>query len=107
MSGYRKAHGDLAAIDLDISNDYWAYKETQRIYRVAWWDDDDNTWNDIGKAAKLLRQFVSELDTTQAEFSDIAGIDFATVDWEALVVSELKEYNLQDGRAYDAGFGDA
>ena len=55
-------------------------------------------------AAKLLRQFVSELDTTQPEFGDIAGIDFATVDWEALVISELKEYNLQNGRAYDAGF---
>lgn len=103
MSGYRKAHGDLAAIDLDISNNYWAYKETQRIYDIAWWDDDDSTWNDISKAAKLLRQFVSELDTTQPEFGDIAGIDFATVNWEALVVSELQERNLQEGRKVDAG----
>jgi hypothetical protein len=103
MTGYRKAHGDLAAIDLDISNDYGAYKESQRIFDVAWWDDDDNTWNDVTKSAKLLRQFVSELDTSQPEFGDIAGIDFAGVNWEALVIAELQERNLQDGRPMDAG----
>jgi hypothetical protein len=104
MTGYREAHGDLAAIDLAISNDYWAYKETQKIYDVAWWDDDDNTWNDVTKAASLLRQFVSELDSSQPQFGDVDGVDFAGVNWVQLVIDELKERNLQAGRQLEAGF---
>jgi hypothetical protein len=103
MTGYRKAHGDYAAICLDVNNDYHAYTAAQLIIDVAWYDDDDNTWNDIDEAAALLHDFVSTLDTSLPKFSDIAGADLASIDWRAMVVEEIQERNLQDGRPRNAG----
>lgn len=90
-------------ISLVINNDYDTYQELMRIIGIAWWDDDDNTWNDVNKAAKALRGFVSELDPNVDGFSDLKGIDYSSVNWESIITEELEELNVQDGRERSAG----
>ncbi|QNJ57165.1 hypothetical protein L3Y21_gp101 [Gordonia phage Rabbitrun] len=107
MTGYNIAHGDTSAVRLDLMNDHGTYLETMRIVRVAWWDDDDNTWNDIDKAASQLRDYVAEIqaraDQDLPEFGEIRDADLSGVDFRELITDELEELNIQDGRERTAG----
>lgn len=91
------------SIALVINNYEPTYREFQRIVGIAWWDDDDNTWNDLDTAAKALRGLVSELDPDEDGFSDLKGIDYSSVDWESIITEELEELNIQEGRGRTAG----
>lgn len=80
------------------------YRQFQSIVGQAWWDDDDNTWNDINKSAKQLSEFVSGIDTTPDELGDLRGINLDRIDWNELIVGELRQANKDAGRAENAGF---
>lgn len=103
-SGYAMAHGDTEAVRLVVMNYEHTYCEVVRITtRVAWWDDSDDTWNDIDKAVREYRALVESLDPNADGFTDLQGIDLDQVDFVQLVRDELYEINLQDGREGNAG----
>ncbi|WP_305781415.1 hypothetical protein [Nocardia nova] len=106
MTGYNVAHGDTAAVRLDLDNDYGAYNYyTAIIERVCWWDDEDNTWNDVDKAADQIHEFVTEIRTGERkpEFGEIFDADLDAVNWREIVTDNLRETNLQEGRDAEAG----
>lgn len=108
MTGYNTAHGDTAAVQLDLNNDQGAYTEYMDIiHRAAWWDEADNTWNDVDKAAEQVEQYVKELKRTSAgeipEFGEIWDADLGSVNWEEIVTDVLEEGNIQAGRDRRAG----
>ena len=52
------AHGDTSAVQLVVMNTYGTYQEVVRITtRVAWWDDDDDTWNERNPRYKPWSHF--------------------------------------------------
>lgn len=79
------------------------YRAFQQTVRRAWWDDDDNTWNDIDKAAAELKQLTTALDAHADGMSDLLKVDYAQVDWAELVTDELEEINLSEDRPQLAG----
>lgn len=104
MSGYLAAHGPTATVDLVVSNTYEPYKAVQSIIdRVTWWDDDDNTWNDVDKAAGEYRAVVESINRHADGMTDLIGVDYDEVDFEQLIRNELVERNLIEGRDGEAG----
>lgn len=104
MSGYRDAHGDTETVRLVVMNTYETYQEVVRIVTcITWWDDDDNTWNDIDKAAREYRAMVEGLDPGADGFTDLQGVDYDDVDFAQLIRDELYDANLQEGRDGLAG----
>lgn len=107
MTGYNAAHGDTAAVQLDLNNDYGLYTSYMGIIsRVCWFDDDDNTWNDVRKAAGEVREFVTELRANSAReghTGEIFDADLESVNWTEIVTDVLAEKNLEDGRNSTVG----
>jgi hypothetical protein len=92
------------AIQLVVNNYEPVYRELRRIIdRITWWDDDDDTWNDIDKAAQEYRGLVESLDPDAPGFSDLQGINYEAVDFIGLVHEELEQENLDAGRRAEAG----
>lgn len=95
---------DTSYVRLVVMNTEPTYREVMRIVnRVAWWDDDDNTWNDVDKAARAYREMVEGLDPAADGFTDLQGIDYDNVDFVELIRDELYQVNLDEGREGDAG----
>lgn len=109
MTGYNTTHGDTAAVALNLNNTEGTYKEYQRCVQLAWWDEDDHTWNDVDKAAAALGQYVEELQAyahsvqDRGNLGEIADAQLAAVDFRELITDELEELNIQEGRAREAG----
>ncbi|AXQ64487.1 hypothetical protein L3Y19_gp096 [Gordonia phage Neville] len=105
MTGYNMAHGDTDGVQMNLANDQGTYTELMRCVRIAWWDDDDNTWNDVDRAATELREFVTALQPNAMAFhlTEIRDADLATVDFREIITDELEELNIQDGRERTAG----
>lgn len=104
MSVYSNNHGDTEAVRLVMMNDYGTYKAVMDIVnRVPWWDDEDSTWNDIGKAAREYRGLMDEIDRNADGFTDLLGVDYDSVDFRELIANELVEINLQEKRSATAG----
>ncbi|WP_063042150.1 MULTISPECIES: hypothetical protein [Nocardia] len=106
MTGYNVAHGDTAAVQLDLDNDYGTYKTYQNlISHLAWWDEEGSTWNDVDKAADAVREFVEGIKTGERtpEFGEIFDADLGSVDFREIVTDVLRETNLQEKRDADAG----
>lgn len=97
---------DTTMVDQIIDNIEVLYNERVRlINRVTWWDDDDDTWNDIGQAAVKLNEFVTDAiraNPSVAEQFD-ADVHLRAVDWEELVCGELEQCNRDAGRSAGAG----
>lgn len=109
MTGYNEEHGHTAAVHLVLANEQNLYDEHQRIVRGCWWDDEDNTWNGVDEAAEALRDYVTFLGVMLPRhdgYDDLLDAELSTVDWPELIVSELREQNLSEGRAADAGLAD-
>lgn len=104
MSVYSNNHGDTEAVRLVMMNDYGAYQAVMYIVNhTPWWDDDDDTWNDIGKAAREYRALMDDIDRNADGFTDLIGVDYDGVDFAQLIKDELYEINLQENRAGKAG----
>lgn len=82
------------------------YRAFQKTVSVAWWDEDDNTWNDVGKAADEVKALALALDGHADGLSDLLKVDYATVNWNGIIEDELEEINLQEDRERRAGLGD-
>lgn len=108
MTGYNVAHGDTAAVRLDLDNDYDAYKTYMGIIeRTAWFDEEDSTWNDVEKAADRVKAYVSELGGgDEGAYGEIRDADLNSVDWVEIVTDVLQETNLQDKRDRLAGLSE-
>ena len=100
--GYAYEHGDAATVQLAVMNTEWTYRAVMKIIGTAWWDDDDQTWNDLDKAARQYRELGESLPRA-GDFIDLAGLDYDAVDWAELVRDELAEVNIQEGRDSLAG----
>lgn len=95
---------DEDAVQLIVANYEGPYREMRRIIeRVCWWDDDDQTWNDLDSAARQYRDLVKSLDPTAPGMTDLQDIDVDSVDFHALIVEELEQVNLDEGRECGAG----
>ncbi|AAN01746.1 hypothetical protein P755_gp125 [Mycobacterium phage Quink] len=104
MSGYLEEHGPTATVSLVVNNTYETYKAVQYVIdRVTWWDDDDDTWNDIDKAAAEYRAIVESINRRADGMQDLIGIDYNEVDFHQLVRDELAERNVIEGRNGEAG----
>ncbi|QGH75857.1 hypothetical protein L3Y25_gp107 [Gordonia phage Syleon] len=111
MTGYNQAHGDTNGVRMNLANEQGAYDEYMRAVRVAWWDEDDNTWNDIDKAVAKLKSYTESLqvyarglgDDGGSEWSEIRDADLSSVDFAELITEELEELNVQEGRDRLAG----
>lgn len=80
------------------------YTEWMRIVQIARWDEPDNTWSDVPKAARELKTLVAQIDPKTAGFGDLASINLdRDVDWEELITGELEVANRAAGRAARAG----
>lgn len=107
MSGYSNWDGDTAAVKETLDNVEGLYREYRRIIgRVAWFDEDDNTWEDVEKAADEVRDTVGPLLRELVESGELRGVDLDSVDWVEIVKEELNQTNLDEGRAADAGLDD-
>lgn len=80
-----------------FSNEETLHHEFMKAINKAWFDEDDNTWNDIDKAiaatSDLLREFVIVGITTDFSLDDLDEINY-----EEIVIGELEEINIADGR---------
>ena len=105
MTGYNVCHGDTEAVQMNLDNDEFAYKSYLAIIdRIAWWDDDDNTWNDVQKAAKAVAAFTSELGAQSGgQYGEIFDADLSRVGWVEIVTDVLYQKNLDEGREGKAG----
>lgn len=73
------------------------YRQFQQILDTSTrWDEATSTWQGIDAAADKLRAYAAT--TTIAEHTDMA-----TVRFDGLVIDELADRNLGDGRAHNAG----
>ncbi|UDL15351.1 hypothetical protein SEA_KUDEFRE_135 [Gordonia phage Kudefre] len=110
MTGYNQAHGDTNGVRMNLANEQGAYSKYMGAVSIAWWDEDDNTWNDVDKAAARLKQDTTELQEYAralgddgAAWSEIRDADLSSVDFVELITEELEELNVQEGRDRLAG----
>ena len=108
MTGYNVAHGDTNAVQMNLNNDQGLYSAYMGIIdNATWWDEDDNTWNDVDKAAAELKEFVTEVRANTppgGQVGEIHDADLDSVDWEEIVTDVLTEENLAEGRNAEDGF---
>ncbi|WP_301851026.1 hypothetical protein [Rhodococcus pyridinivorans] len=97
------AEESTEAVRITLSNISPLYIQWQKILRTAWWDDRDNTWNDVDKAASELKDYVSTIDPNLPGHGDLRGINHADVNWTELISGELEELNHNAGRPRAAG----
>lgn len=71
------------------------------VNRIPWWDDEDDTWNDVDKAVAALTGMFCEVFTSHDEWE--RGTLFTEIDIQELVESELEEINSNNGRDKRAG----
>lgn len=102
MTGYNIAHGDTEAVRLDLMNIREA-RETMLdiITGAAHWDGE--RWVGVESAAQKLRHYVDTLDTKREGFDEIRDADLDNVDWDGIVISDLREINAEAGRGFDDG----
>lgn len=109
MTGYNVAHGDTEAVQLDLNNDEFAYREYMHIInRTCWFDEEDNTWNSVQEAANRVELFVREIQSGKRipEFGEIFDADLSTVDFRLIVAEVLAEENIQEKRPSTLGLED-
>lgn len=105
MTGYNRAHGDTGAVQLDLINDYTAYKTYMTlIHTHTTWTD--GAWSGVQDAVQVVETYVRQLEGHSGhkpEYGEIRDADLDAVDWQKIVLDVLHETNLQAGRDYDAG----
>ncbi len=103
MTGYNTAHGDTAAVRLDLLNYLELYTEYRRCVDRAVWSEDSRRWEGVDDAAAALRAHVSSVQAGGGEYAEIIDADLTGVDFRGLICRELAERNLEAGR--DEGEG--
>lgn len=79
------------------------YRAFQQVVNQSWWDEDDNTWNDIDKSVKDVRALTQALDAHAPGLTDLLKVDYDDVDWNEIIEEELEERNIQEDRDRRAG----
>lgn len=109
MTGYNNAHGHTAAVRLNLTNNEPLYRQFQQRVALATWGDDEREWTGVDRAAQQLKQYVEEIQTLgratdpRGDLGEISDAALEDVDWHDLIVTELSQRNLDDGREASAG----
>ncbi|WP_336794416.1 hypothetical protein [Gordonia malaquae] len=109
MTAFNKAHGDTAAVRMNLTSNEPLYREYMKRVGVATWDEDDHEWTGVETAAQQLKQYVQEIQTLgratdpRGDLGEISDAALDEVDWYTLIVDELVQRNLDDGRDESAG----
>jgi hypothetical protein len=90
MSNYSDAHGATEAIRVTLRNNSKPLEALNAICAMATYDPHAGSWTGLREAGIELSQYVTGL-VNSGQYSDLAGIDLAAVDWEAFVKDESDE----------------
>ena len=106
MTGYNIAHGDTAAVKLDLDNNREAREQV--IGRINHWVKwNGSAWIGVPRAADsllaLAQQLARKVETDRNSYAEIRDADLSTVDWISIVGDDLAERNIEAGRDDLAG----
>lgn len=87
MSNYSDAHGATEAIRVTLRNDPKLMETLNAICAMATYDPRTGTWSRLREAGIELSQYVTGV-VNSGQYSDLDGIDLATVDWMKFVKDE-------------------
>lgn len=85
-----------------LSNDQESHHEFMQAIYLAWFDEEDNTWNDVERAIALTSDIMRE-KVINGVTEDFTLDDLDDIDYRELVVSELEEINVEEGRPQKIG----
>lgn len=108
MTGYNVAHGDTAAVKLDLDNNREARERVVELIN-HWCKWTGTEWTGVPSAAGavkyLAQRLARKIENDRESYAEIRDADLSAVNWTSIVSDDLVEKNIEAGREDFAGLG--